>query len=220
MNSENKELYATIAFYCQALSGLSGLILSGLIRRRVLMIVLHLILMILGLVGIWGVKKQVAKAIYVQAFFTTALSMTLLIYEILSKIIINQFNSETLFLIPFLVDSISGIIGFAYYYKINPGRDSGEQGLNLSIPFVNSADARLENCEYRAEASSSHFSIRQNADIPTSLCSICQNLNAHFAILPCGHKCLCNQCKHQYTRNTNFCPICRRSVTSVIQIFD
>ena len=219
MNSENKDLYATIAFYCQVLSGLSGLILTGLIRRRVLMIVLHLILMILGLVGIWGVKKQVAQAIYVQAFITTALSMTLLIYEILSKIMINQFNSETLFLIPFVVDSISGVIGFAYYYKINPdNRDLREP--SMLIPLVNSADDRLEGCGSRPEVQNPEFAPRQNADFPTSLCSVCQNLNAHFAILPCGHKCLCNQCKHLYTQNANFCPICRRSVTSVIQIFD
>ena len=47
-------------------------------------------------------------------------------------------------------------------------------------------------------------------------CVICMERASDFAIVPCGHRCLCQIC----SRNLTKCPVCRTYVQGVLKIFD
>ena len=47
-------------------------------------------------------------------------------------------------------------------------------------------------------------------------CSVCMDRRAEWALVPCGHKCLCGDCKEAAARP---CPICRSTPTSIIRIY-
>lgn len=47
-------------------------------------------------------------------------------------------------------------------------------------------------------------------------CVICMDAEAEFAVVPCGHQCLCHKC--QSTRPLT-CPVCRCNVQQMLRIF-
>jgi len=49
------------------------------------------------------------------------------------------------------------------------------------------------------------------------LCKICMDKKAEYAIQPCGHKCLCVNCKDA---ELLLCPICRQPKQRIQKIFD
>jgi len=51
-----------------------------------------------------------------------------------------------------------------------------------------------------------------------SVCSICLDKEATNAIVPCGHRCLCDDCGNR-TR-IRICPICRSPINQLVKIFD
>ena len=51
-----------------------------------------------------------------------------------------------------------------------------------------------------------------------SVCSICLDQEAVNAILPCGHRCLCDACVNP--TQIRICPICRSPVNQIVKIFD
>lgn len=50
-------------------------------------------------------------------------------------------------------------------------------------------------------------------------CCICYDNIINTVILPCSHACLCKQCADGYTQKTQQCPICRKSIKSVVKFF-
>ena len=48
-------------------------------------------------------------------------------------------------------------------------------------------------------------------------CVICMDHSAEWALIPCGHKCLCEVCKEGATARK--CPMCRSSPTSIYKIY-
>ena len=62
-----------------------------------------------------------------------------------------------------------------------------------------------------------------------SLCVICLSEPKTFLCSPCGHKCLCKACADAYRRidedgwvrqGKTECPLCRRSVKSVMRVWE
>ena len=49
----------------------------------------------------------------------------------------------------------------------------------------------------------------------TAECTICLDGNAEYAVVPCGHRCLCASC----TKAVSECPVCRGAMTAVLRIF-
>ena len=47
-------------------------------------------------------------------------------------------------------------------------------------------------------------------------CVICLDDKPKYACIPCGHQCLCEQCKDSVT---DICPVCRHQFDSVFKIF-
>ena len=51
-------------------------------------------------------------------------------------------------------------------------------------------------------------------------CVVCLTRRSRIALIPCGHKCVCQDCL-QVLRDANACcPICRHQITDAIQVFD
>ena len=46
-------------------------------------------------------------------------------------------------------------------------------------------------------------------------CAICFDDDAEFAVIPCGHRCLCASC----IKAVSDCPVCRGAMTAVLRVF-
>jgi len=52
-------------------------------------------------------------------------------------------------------------------------------------------------------------------------CVYCLDNKKEYALVPCGHKCLCNICKEIYEiNNIKECPLCKQNFNQIIKIFD
>ena len=53
-------------------------------------------------------------------------------------------------------------------------------------------------------------------DAYENVCCFCQTLESTHAIVPCGHKCLCDECQRHFS---SLCPICRGNIQMKIKIY-
>ena len=49
----------------------------------------------------------------------------------------------------------------------------------------------------------------------TAECAICLDDNTEYAVVPCGHRCLCASCINAVSK----CPVCRGAMTTVLRVF-
>ena len=56
---------------------------------------------------------------------------------------------------------------------------------------------------------------RDSADGGESECVVCMDMPRQFAMVPCGHLCLCERCKDNHTS----CPICRSTVDKTLRVY-
>ena len=49
----------------------------------------------------------------------------------------------------------------------------------------------------------------------TAECAICWDGEAEYAVVPCGHRCLCARC----IKAVSECPVCRGAMTAVLRVF-
>ena len=49
----------------------------------------------------------------------------------------------------------------------------------------------------------------------TAECAICLDDDAEYAVVPCGHRCLCASC----IKAVSDCPVCRGAMTAVLRVF-
>jgi len=52
-------------------------------------------------------------------------------------------------------------------------------------------------------------------DPATTECTICLDDDAEYAVVPCGHRCLCFNC----SKAVSECPVCRGAMTAVLRVF-
>ena len=52
-----------------------------------------------------------------------------------------------------------------------------------------------------------------------STCVVCQDEIANFAVVPCGHVCLCSTCSDICTGDDRPCPLCRVDILSTLRIY-
>ena len=51
------------------------------------------------------------------------------------------------------------------------------------------------------------------------LCAVCMDKPNEYAVVPCGHKCLCEDCVEAVRQTQRICPMCRRDFQDIIKIF-
>ena len=54
---------------------------------------------------------------------------------------------------------------------------------------------------------------------PNDCIICCQTKEGSFALVPCGHANLCNNCGQHFLNEEKLCPICRTPINSIMQIF-
>ncbi|XP_074307298.1 putative E3 ubiquitin-protein ligase LUL4 [Silene latifolia] len=57
-----------------------------------------------------------------------------------------------------------------------------------------------------------------NDEEPGKECVICMTEPKNTAVIPCRHLCMCSDCAKELRLQTNKCPICRQSITELIEI--
>merc|ERR1712157_623240 len=63
-------------------------------------------------------------------------------------------------------------------------------------------------------------STSMQSDTADNLCVICMDREiAPYAMVPCGHQCLCGVCKKLIKPNKHKCPMCNGNVTMIIKLF-
>merc|ERR1712062_242037 len=63
-------------------------------------------------------------------------------------------------------------------------------------------------------------SASMQSDTMDNLCVICMDRQiAPYAIVPCGHQCLCSVCKGLIKPDKHKCPMCNGSVSMIIKLF-
>ena len=50
-------------------------------------------------------------------------------------------------------------------------------------------------------------------------CCICFDNEKNTVCVPCGHRAMCKQCVTNYD-NSNGCPICRKEISMIIDLFE
>ena len=60
------------------------------------------------------------------------------------------------------------------------------------------------------------LSLFENAD----KCPICLDGIKNHIIIPCGHKCLCEECSYLIKNNNKDCPICNNKVESIYKVYE
>ncbi len=51
-------------------------------------------------------------------------------------------------------------------------------------------------------------------------CVICITEDAGYAIVPCGHRCICKECFLSSLSSLDRCPICRETVTHIMPVYN
>ena len=82
-------------------------------------------------------------------------------------------------------------------YSASAGASSGGEGAN--------AEDLVELPEPRPASS----------EPATAECAICLDDNAEYAVVPCGHRCLCASCISAVSE----CPVCRGAMTATLRVF-
>ena len=54
-----------------------------------------------------------------------------------------------------------------------------------------------------------------STDLASTECAICLDGDAEYAVVPCGHRCLCASC----IKAVSECPVCRGTMTAVLRVF-
>ena len=54
-----------------------------------------------------------------------------------------------------------------------------------------------------------------STDPATTECAVCLDGDAEYAVVPCGHRCLCASC----IKAVSECPVCRGAMTAVLRVF-
>jgi hypothetical protein len=86
----------------------------------------------------------------------------------------------------------------------------------VATPYSASADASSGSESADAEELVKLPEHRPASTVPaTAECSICLDGDAEYAVVPCGHRCLCASC----IKAVSECPMCRGAITAVLRVF-
>lgn len=94
-----------------------------------------------------------------------------------------------------------------YYYEIGPN-DLVLASLAGTKPFYQINTKSIKVIPNYDIASIKVYEITE--------CVVCLSADSTHIMIPCGHRCMCQDCSSQIGKMHNRCPICRRDVISVI----
>lgn len=80
---------------------------------------------------------------------------------------------------------------------------------NNRVPDITEKDVHAEDKEYKGKE------IKEEAS-----CKICFERDAKALTLPCAHKIMCIKCAFNIKKTKSPCPVCKKSIESVIKVFE
>jgi hypothetical protein len=93
-----------------------------------------------------------------------------------------------------------------YYYEIKPEYLSIVNSNGKPFYIIKNKDIKIiEN-----------FDISFLKIFEINECVICLDSESTQVLIPCGHKCLCNNCSSNLLENSKCCPLCRTQITTII----
>lgn len=213
-------LFLQIAF------SLFGLIYI-VIRRSFLYLLINTISIILSFFGLYGIIKMKAAYIIVHCIFTTSLTGGFLFFQIIDFLLVDDVTHGVkkrlgdnvlliIFSLPYAYDLYSGINTYLFLYKVSEYKDLQKENNNSQ-----------ENIELKESINFAEN--KENEDLidkhikEESTCIICCVEQKNAVINPCGHLVTCMKCGDLILNKSSFlakarCPICRRDITSFIQL--
>ena len=100
-------------------------------------------------------------------------------------------------------------------HKTMPDYDKGKESYDTAETVKQfPASIPLSSATFNATNISSSSSAVANDE--SSVCSVCLTNRKEYAIVPCGHFCVCGDCSHMLLQ----CPLCRSPMRSVLKIYD
>ena len=93
-----------------------------------------------------------------------------------------------------------------------------ESGVGIASETTNQVDEDEEGAN-EVDQETIGIGPDENEDV-TQSCSVCKNpLDHTWALVPCGHAQICDNCSQQLLRSRNHCPICRGPIHNRIKVF-
>ena len=59
----------------------------------------------------------------------------------------------------------------------------------------------------------------QNSTPEDSTCAICLTNSPNYSFVPCGHLCICEECKNRSSSKLRECPFCRQKYTQIMRVY-
>lgn len=172
-----------------------GIVLSLSLKTSKQLVFVHLLLLCLSFIGMFGYKSQSRTALMIHGYFTLVITISLLIYIGIVQYLL-EFNYSLIIIgSPFIPDLIISFFTIAFLSTLKPN----EQGYNI-LPDEPSNNTKSSN--------------------PLHLCCICQVSEANMVVYRCGHRCLCTECSVRFTKSLSKCPICRKTIEDMVKVYE
>lgn len=68
--------------------------------------------------------------------------------------------------------------------------------------------------------SKKEYKEENNSSEDNKQCIICLSEKREYLIIPCGHLCLCQNCKKNFKKRDSKCPICRNKINFIQKVYD
>ncbi|MBS1890082.1 MAG: RING-HC finger protein [Actinobacteria bacterium] len=88
------------------------------------------------------------------------------------------------------------------------------------IPKLNKNSTELENIKLLLDETTKLLNVQieeTKRREQLNQCAICMESSPRYAIVPCGHLCLCEKCKGEIT--DSHCPVCRSKANQILKVF-
>ena len=112
--------------------------------------------------------------------------------------------------------------GYCPWANCSFPRNLRVEGKKYIVPFfgVTTVERSSGNFFYRISASHIHDyieDVKETVDkvFEASECCICLDTQPVMVIVPCGHRCMCQECSQKLI-NSNKCPLCRTQFSNIV----
>jgi hypothetical protein len=95
-----------------------------------------------------------------------------------------------------------------------------EDTVACDLAELNSGDLqRMRALDGDGEQSSVRPPVASSSVASALACVVCFHRASEYALIPCGHRCLCCECYGSFEREDATCPMCRKPAVMVVKIF-
>nr|ABR27275.1 hypothetical protein [Nyctotherus ovalis] len=202
LNKRNHALLFNCLQLCSAIIGL----LSYFLEKDVSYLFVNVVVFLIGLIGLYGALKVHQYLIGINGFVSAGCIGAFLVLQVLQMLFLigyedvsnSSFERIKLFFlnVPYMIDLASGIFSLKLLISVLESQEESKCGCLLKkLQYIS-----VFHCHYSRN------------------CVVCKTRKRDMLFTDCGHKCLCKECKDEYMRKYNICPVCKKNVRRCIQV--